>query len=103
MKDGRRDTMPKRAAVVLGASGSVGGALIRELIQSAAFDPIATLARRSQPEHVAAARAAGLELRETLVPAMDPASLEAATRDCVRALDGEVTGFSVLGVGAGTA
>ena len=49
------------------------------------------------------ARAAGVELRETLVPAMDPAGLETATTDAVRSLDGDAVGFSVLGVGAGTA
>jgi uncharacterized protein YbjT (DUF2867 family) len=92
-----------RTAVVLGASGSVGQALIRDLIRNGSFNPIVTLVRRSQPEQVALAREAGLELRETLVPAMDPASLEAATTEAVRSLDGDVAGFSVVGVGAGTA
>jgi uncharacterized protein YbjT (DUF2867 family) len=95
-----------QAAVVLGSSGSVGGAVIKELIRSGAFKPIVTLVRRSQPDQVAMARDAGVELRETLVPAMDPAGLEAATADAVRSLDGEggnVVGLSVLGVGAGTA
>ena len=62
-----------------------------------------TVVRRSQPDQVAAARDAGIELRETLVPAMDPAGLEAATTEAVRPLHGDVVGFSVLGVGAGTA
>jgi uncharacterized protein YbjT (DUF2867 family) len=44
-----------------------------------------------------------VELRETLVPAMDPAGLEAATTESVRSLEGDVVGLSVLGVGAGTA
>jgi uncharacterized protein YbjT (DUF2867 family) len=92
----------RRAAVVLGASGSVGQALIRELIRSGSFDPIVTLGRRSQPEQVAMA-GARVELRETLVPAMDPAGLEAATVQAVRSLEGDVVGFSVLGIGAGTA
>ncbi len=91
------------AAVVLGASGSVGNALITELIRHGSFKPIVTLARRSQPDHVAMARHAGVELRETLVPAMSPAGLEAATTEAIRSLDGDVVGFSVLGVGAGTA
>jgi uncharacterized protein YbjT (DUF2867 family) len=91
------------AAVVLGASGSVGNALIRELIGQGSFTPIVTLTRRSQPEHVAMAREAGVELRETLLPAMSPDSLEAATLGAIRALDGDVVGLSVLGVGAGTA
>ena len=93
----------RRVAVVLGASGSVGNALFKELIRNGSFKTIVTLARRSQPELVAMARDAGVELRETLVPSMDPAGLERATVDAVGSLDGEVVGLSVLGVGAGTA
>jgi len=92
-----------RAAVVLGASGSVGNALIDELVRTRAFNPIVSLARRSQPAQLATARAAGVELRERLVPAMDPEGLEAATAEVARSLEGEVVGLSVLGVGAGTA
>jgi uncharacterized protein YbjT (DUF2867 family) len=91
-----------QAAVVLGASGSVGNALIAELIRNGSFKPIVTLVRRSQPDQVAMARDAGVELRETLVPAMDPASLERATTDAIGSLEGDVAGLSVLGVGAGT-
>jgi uncharacterized protein YbjT (DUF2867 family) len=93
----------QQAAVVLGASGSVGNPLIAELIRTRAFDPIVALVRRSQPAQLAAARAAGVQLREALVPAMDPASLEAATLEALRSLQGDVVGLSVLGVGAGTA
>jgi len=93
----------RQATVVLGASGSVGSALIRELIRNGSLNPIVTLVRRSQPDQVAMARDAGVELRETLVPAMDPAGLEAATTQAIRSLEGDVVGFSVLGVGAGTA
>lgn len=92
-----------QAAVVLGASGSVGQGLIQELIRRRSLQPIVTLVRRSQPEQVALARAAGVELREVLVAAMDPAGLEAATTQAIRALDGDAVGLSVLGVGAGTA
>jgi uncharacterized protein YbjT (DUF2867 family) len=92
-----------KAALVLGASGSVGNALIKELIRNGSLIPIVTLVRRSQPEQVALARDAGVELREALVPAMDPAGLETATREAVRSLEGDAVGFSVLGVGAGTA
>jgi uncharacterized protein YbjT (DUF2867 family) len=95
--------MSTKAAVVLGASGSVGKALIAELIRNGAFSPIVTLVRRSQPDQVALARAAGVELRESLVPTMDAASVESATADAVRSLAGEIVGFSVMGVGAGTA
>jgi uncharacterized protein YbjT (DUF2867 family) len=92
-----------QAAVVLGASGSVGKALIKELIRNGSFNPIVTLVRRSQPDPITMARGAGVELREILVPAMDPAGLETATTEAVRSLDGDAVGLSVLGVGAGTA
>ena len=92
-----------RAAVVLGASGSVGKALVTELIRNQSFSPIVTMVRRSQPDQVAMAREAGVELRETLVPVMDPAGLEAATTDAIRSVEGDAVGFGVLGVGAGTA
>lgn len=92
-----------RAAVVLGASGSVGKALVEELIRNGSFTPIVTVVRRSQPDQIAMARDAGVALRETLVPAMDPVGLEAATTEAIRSVEGDVVGFSVLGVGAGTA
>src|SRR3954471_15372511 len=92
-----------QAAVVLGASGSVGNALIKELIRNGSFKPIVTLVRRSLPDQVAMARAAGVELRETIVSAMDPSVLETATTEAIRSLDGDVVGLSVLGIGAGTA
>jgi uncharacterized protein YbjT (DUF2867 family) len=92
-----------QAAVVLGASGSVGNALIRELIRNGSFYPIVTLVRRSQPDQVAMARDAGAELRESLVPTMDPASLGSAAEAAIHSLEGDVVGLSVLGVGAGTA
>ncbi|HEX4452689.1 MAG TPA: NAD(P)H-binding protein [Kofleriaceae bacterium] len=92
-----------QAALVLGASGSVGNALIKELIRNGSFKPIVSLVRRSQPDQVAMARDAGIELRETIVPAMDPAGLETATAEAIRVLEGDVVGLSVLGVGAGTA
>lgn len=94
---------PTRTAVVLGASGSVGNALIAELVRSGAFARIVTLTRRSQTEHLAMARAAGVELREVIVSAMTPDALYAATLEATAALDGEVVGLSVLGIGAGTA
>ncbi|HEY1548285.1 MAG TPA: NAD(P)H-binding protein [Kofleriaceae bacterium] len=82
-----------RAAVVLGASGSVGNALVAELIRNGSFNPIVTLVRRAQ---------GNADVREVVVPTMDPASVEAATVDAIRALEGDVVGLSVLGVGAGT-
>ncbi len=84
--------MAKQAAIVLGASGSVGNALIKELMRDGSFDPIITLVRRAQPD------AGGV--REVVVASMEPAALEAATREAIGSL--EVVGLSVLGVGAGT-
>ena len=92
-----------QAALVLGASGSVGNALVKELILNGAFRPIVTLVRRSQPHQLAMARDAGVELREVLVAAMEPVGLQAATAEAIRSLEGEVVGLSVLGIGAGTA
>ena len=93
----------KRTAIVLGGSGSVGTALLRELFHDAGFGAVITLSRRSLPEAVAMARTAGRRLVEKLVPEMKPASLAAATIDATRESDGDLEGFSVLGVGAGTA
>ena len=93
----------KRTAIVLGGSGSVGAALLRELFSDDGFDAVITLSRRSLPEAVAMARSVGRRLVEKLVPEMKPAPLAAATIDAVSDLDGDLEGFSVLGVGAGTA
>jgi uncharacterized protein YbjT (DUF2867 family) len=93
----------KRTAIVLGGSGSVGTALLRQLFHDDGFDAVITLSRRSLPEAVAMARTAGRTLVEKLVPEMNPKALAAATVDAARAADGDVEGFSVLGVGAGTA
>jgi uncharacterized protein YbjT (DUF2867 family) len=92
----------KRTAIVLGGSGSVGTALLRELCHDDGFDAVITLSRRSLPEAVARARTAGRSLVESLVPDMKPASLAAATIDATSGVDGELEGFSVLGVGGGT-
>lgn len=91
-----------RTALVLGASGSVGAALVRALMASGDFR-IVSVVRTPQPEQIAAARRAGVEMREVLLPAMDAVTLEAAVRDVVNATAGEVVGLSVLGVGAKTA
>ena len=95
------------SAVVLGASGSVGNAIIRELLRSGAFGRIVTLTRASQPDQLAAAQAAQVELREVIVPTMTADRLQSATVEAVRAIevtgDGDVVGLSVLGVGAATA
>ncbi|MFY7921902.1 MAG: hypothetical protein ACOVSI_05755 [Gemmatimonas sp.] len=92
-----------RTAIVLGASGSVGGALVPALLHDSAFDVVITLGRKSLPEVLAMARASGREVREQLVPDMTPASLTAATVAALRDVEGDAAAFSVLGIGAGTA
>lgn len=96
-------TTHSRTAIVLGGSGSVGGALLHALFHDEGFGTVITLSRRSLPEAVALARATGRRLVEKLVPDMTPASLAAATLEVARAVGGELEGFSVLGVGADTA
>ena len=93
----------KRTAIVLGGSGSVGTALLRELFRDDAFEAVVSLSRRSLPEAAAMARSAGRRLVEKLVPDMNPASLAAATLEAARDAEGTLEGFSVLGIGAGTA
>ncbi|MEY2933759.1 MAG: hypothetical protein RL033_4508 [Pseudomonadota bacterium] len=92
----------KRTAIVLGGSGSVGTALLRELFHDDGFHAIVTLSRRSLPEAVEMARATGRTLVEKLVADMKPAPLAAAALDAAREVDGALEGFSVLGIGAGT-
>ena len=49
----------KKAAVVLGASGSVGSALISELLRWRSFNAMVTLVRHSQHDQLALARDLG--------------------------------------------
>lgn len=91
-----------RTAIVLGGSGSVGTALLRELFRDDAFDTVITLSRRSIAEAIALAGTTGRTLIEKLVPEMKPAALADATLAAARACEGELEAFSVLGVGAGT-
>lgn len=92
-----------RTAIVLGGSGSVGGALLHELFHDDGFGAVITLSRRSLPEVVAMASNVGRRLVEKLVPEMKPAPLAEATLEVLRDVEGDAEGFSVLGVGAGTA
>jgi uncharacterized protein YbjT (DUF2867 family) len=92
-----------RTAIVLGGSGSVGKALLQELFHDDGFGAVITLSRRSLPEAVAMAGAGGRRLVEKLVPDIKPEPLAAATLEAAREVAGELEGFSVLGVGAGTA
>lgn len=89
--------MTPRTAILLGASGSVGKELLAELERSNAFDRIIVLARKplDQPH--------GPQVAVQLVPKMAPSELERTVVDALRTSDAEAIGFSVLGVGAGTA
>lgn len=93
----------KRTAIVLGGSGSVGAALIRELLRDDGFGTVIALSRRTLQESVAMARTSDRSLVEHLVPDLQPESLAAATMVAVSEIAGDVEGFSALGVGAGTA
>lgn len=95
-------TTPSRSAIVLGASGSVGNALVAELIRSGAFAQIVSLTRRAQPDQRAMALASGTALREVILPEMTVDAVQSATVDAARHADGHVVGLSVLGIGAGT-
>lgn len=95
--------MSTQTAVVLGASGSVGNAVIHELIRCGSFQPICSIVRQSQSAQTTMAKEAGIELRESVVADMTPAAVETATIELLRSLEGPAVGLSTLGVGAGTA
>jgi uncharacterized protein YbjT (DUF2867 family) len=95
------------AAIILGASGSVGQALLAELLRTPQFSRVIVIARRplvTQAE-------AGAKLVECLVPDMQPPALTQAVVDALKASEpdsgadavADAVGFSVLGVGANTA
>ena len=90
-------TSHSRTAIVLGASGSVGEALMDELLRSDGFGKILVMARRPL------GRVLPAQVEERLVPDMTPPALERAVAAALREVPGEAVGFSVLGVGAGTA
>jgi uncharacterized protein YbjT (DUF2867 family) len=98
--------MPSAAttAIVLGASGSVGAALLAELERSDRFARVIVLVRRP----LGAGSAGHPKVIERPVPDMQPVALQQAVVDALRdggadAVDSSAVGFSVLGVGAGTA
>ena len=89
--------MANRTAVILGASGSVGQALVAETVRCGAFGRILVMTRRPLDLPL------GPQVEQRLVPDMAPGKLAEAVVDALRETDGDVIGFSVLGVGAGTA
>lgn len=89
--------MASRTAAILGASGSVGQALLAEIMRCGEFSRVLVFVRRPLAPPAPAA------LQACLVPRMEPEPLYQAVVDALRGIDGEVNGFSVLGIGAGTA
>jgi uncharacterized protein YbjT (DUF2867 family) len=68
---------------------------LAEVVRCGGFSRILAMTRR--PLQL------GPHVEECLVPEMEPDKLSRAVVDVLREVDGEVIGFSVLGVGAGTA
>jgi uncharacterized protein YbjT (DUF2867 family) len=91
--------MPDTTAIILGASGSVGQALLAELLRCSQFNRVIVIARRP----LGAQAGAVTKLVECLVPDMQPQALQQAVVDGLTSADTGAVGFSVLGVGAGTA
>lgn len=89
------------AALVLGASGSVGQALLAELVRSQAFSPIKSFVRR--PSGASGPLGPGAAVQEVVLPTMTPAELTQAVVDSLKDWGGRAVGFSTLGVGGGTA
>jgi uncharacterized protein YbjT (DUF2867 family) len=91
--------MSEISAIILGASGSVGTALLGEILRSAHFARVIVLARsplKLPPD-------AQAKVEERLVPDMKPSNLKQATERALKESGAEAVGFSVLGIGAGTA
>ena len=88
-------------AIIFGASGSVGQALLAELLRCPQFTRVIVIARR--PLGTQAGVRVGAKLVECLVPDMQPRALQQAVVNALINADSNAVGFSVLGVGAGTA
>lgn len=91
--------MTDTSAIILGASGSVGQALLGEAVRSARFSRIVVISRR--PTNLT--EQFGDSVLERVVPDMQPARLREEVVGSLKSCDHEVFGFSVLGIGAGTA
>ncbi|MEZ4702952.1 MAG: NAD(P)H-binding protein [Rhodothermales bacterium] len=89
--------MPHQAAIILGASGSVGSALLDEVERSARFSPVIVVVRRPL------GLPGNTKVEELIVPDMGPDTIIVSVVDALNRLPVEAVGFSVLGVGAGTA
>jgi uncharacterized protein YbjT (DUF2867 family) len=93
--------MTRKAAIVLGSSGSVGQVLIAELVRCGHFDRVVVVTRR--PLNLQVGTPLRVQLEECLVPEMVPNKLSQAVVDALNGVAAEAVGFSVLGVGANTA
>jgi uncharacterized protein YbjT (DUF2867 family) len=89
--------MTDSAAILLGASGSVGQALLAEVLGSGRFSRVFVMTRRPLDLRV------GANAEERLAPDMEPTKLAQAVVDTLHDCATEAVGFSVLGIGAGTA
>ncbi len=92
-------TTTATTARILGASGSVGQARLAELLRCPQFTRVIVITRRS----LGTQAGAGAKLVECVVPDMQPRALQQAVVDALTSADTDAVGFSVLGVGAGTA
>lgn len=88
--------MRPQTAIVLGASGSVGKALLAELVRSR-FTRVILIVRRPLNQPL------GGMVEELLVPDMTPEKLRQAVVEVLSQCTDRCVGFSTLGVGAGTA
>lgn len=89
--------MNHRTAIILGASGSVGQALLDELIRCTAFSHLIALTRQPLDLPTEAT------VEQRLVSDMTPTHLEQAVIAALTECNNDAVGFSVLGLGAGTA
>ena len=100
-------TTTATTAIVLGASGSVGQALLAELLRCPQFTRVIVITRRP----LGAPAGAEAKLVECMVPYLQPRALQQSVVDALKSNDSggvadvlaDTVGFSVLGVGAGTA
>lgn len=89
--------MANGTALILGASGSVGEALLAEVVRCGGFMRILVFTRRPLEARI------GAQIEERLVPGMEPAKLTHAVVEALQTVSGDAVGFSTLGVGGGTA
>jgi uncharacterized protein YbjT (DUF2867 family) len=91
--------MTNTTAIILGASGSVGKALLAEVVRSKQFSRVIVVCRRSMLAEIGSIPT----VEECLVPDMQPTTLRQSVLAALHNGDSDAVGFSVLGVGAGTA